>query len=78
MAGTAEALRAEIRKEVEDGPGPREADHAVFDRYGIESVTQRIDDLYEQILAGRPRRVQRLVARRRPATRPARGLARGA
>jgi glycosyltransferase involved in cell wall biosynthesis len=71
VTGTAEALGAEIRKEVENGPRTREADHKVFVRYGIESVTQRIDDLYEQILAGRPRRVQRLVARRRPATRPA-------
>ena len=50
----------------------------VFDRYGIESVVSRIDDLYEQILAGRPRRVQRKVgaAARPPAAprgRPAAG-----
>ena len=38
VAGPPEALRAEIRKAVEAGPRPRESDHGVFDRYGIESV----------------------------------------
>jgi hypothetical protein len=38
----------------------------VFERYGMESVVSRIDDLYEQILARRPRRVRRAAARRRP------------
>jgi glycosyltransferase involved in cell wall biosynthesis len=66
VAGTPEALGDEIRKEVETGPRPRVADGTVFDRYGIESVVRRIDDLYEQILATRPRRAQRTVARRRP------------
>lgn len=64
VAGTVDALRDEIRKEVEAGPRPREADSKVFDRYGIESVVHRIDDLYEQVLASRPRRAQRRVARR--------------
>jgi glycosyltransferase involved in cell wall biosynthesis len=64
VAGTVDAMRDEIRKEVEVGPRPREADSKVFDRYGIESVVHRIDDLYEQILASRPRRAQRRVARR--------------
>jgi glycosyltransferase involved in cell wall biosynthesis len=67
VAGTVDALRDEIRKEVEVGPRPREADSAVFERYGIESVVGRIDGLYERILQTRPRRVQRAVARRRPA-----------
>ncbi len=44
-------MRAEIRKAVEAGPQPREPDRAVFDRYGMESVAQQIDDLYERILA---------------------------
>jgi glycosyltransferase involved in cell wall biosynthesis len=66
VAGTVDALRDEIRKEVEAGPRPREADSAVFERYGIESVVGRIDGLYERILQTRPRRVQRAVARRRP------------
>jgi glycosyltransferase involved in cell wall biosynthesis len=67
VAGTVDALRDEIRKEVEAGPRPRVADSAVFERYGIESVVGRIDGLYERILQTRPRRVQRAVARRRPA-----------
>jgi glycosyltransferase involved in cell wall biosynthesis len=53
VAGTAEAMRAEIRKAVEAGQQPREPDHAVFDRYGMEAVARRIDDLYERIMAGR-------------------------
>jgi glycosyltransferase involved in cell wall biosynthesis len=64
VAGTVDVLREEIRKEVETGPRPREADNAVFARYGIESVVGRIDGLYERILQTRPRRVQRAVARR--------------
>jgi glycosyltransferase involved in cell wall biosynthesis len=67
VTGTADELGAEIRKAVEAGPQPRVADPKVFDRYGIESVVGRIDDLYEQILATRPRRAQRAVERRRPA-----------
>jgi glycosyltransferase involved in cell wall biosynthesis len=58
-AGTPEALGAEIRKAVEAGPLPREADHAVFERYGMESVVSRIDDLYERILANRTRSARR-------------------
>jgi glycosyltransferase involved in cell wall biosynthesis len=67
VTGTVDALREEIRKEFETGPRPRVADGAVFERYGIESVVSRIDDLYERILQSRPRRVQRAVARRQPA-----------
>jgi len=54
--GTAEAMRGEIRKAVEAGPQPREPDNAVFERYGMESVARRIDDLYERVMAGRRRR----------------------
>jgi len=64
VAGTADALRDEIRKELEAGPRPRVADGKVFERYGIESVVSRIDDMYEQVLAARPRRVRRAAARR--------------
>jgi glycosyltransferase involved in cell wall biosynthesis len=64
VAGTVAALRDEIRKEIETGPRPRIADSKVFDRYGIESVVDRIDGLYEHILASRPRRARRKVARR--------------
>ncbi|MBO0773730.1 MAG: glycosyltransferase, partial [Actinobacteria bacterium] len=64
VEGTPEALRAEIRKEIEAGRRPREADHQVFDSYGMQAVARRIDDLYEQVLAGRPARSRRAVARR--------------
>jgi glycosyltransferase involved in cell wall biosynthesis len=53
VAGTAEALGAEIRKAVEAGPPPRQPDDATFGRYGMASVVRRIDDLYEQVLADR-------------------------
>ena len=53
VAGTAEALRAEMRKAVEAGPLPRTSDNAVFDQYGMASVVGKIDDLYEQLLANR-------------------------
>jgi glycosyltransferase involved in cell wall biosynthesis len=56
VAGTVEALGAEIRKAVEAGPQDRQPDHAVFDRYGMEAVVGRIDDLYEQLRANRGRR----------------------
>ena len=56
VAGTAEAMRAEISKAVEAGPQPRKPDNAVFDRYGMESVAHQVDDLYERALARRRRR----------------------
>jgi len=64
-AGTAEALRAEIRKAVEAGPVPREPDATVVDRYGIEPVARRIDDLYERALGERGWMARRM-ARRTP------------
>jgi glycosyltransferase involved in cell wall biosynthesis len=67
VAGTPDALRDEIRKEFDTGPRPRVADNKVFERYGIESVVSRIDDLYEKVLETRPARARRKVARRRPA-----------
>jgi glycosyltransferase involved in cell wall biosynthesis len=65
--GSADALRDEIRKEVDAGPRPREADQKVFERYGIESVARRIDDLYERVMTARPPRL-RWPAARRPAS----------
>jgi glycosyltransferase involved in cell wall biosynthesis len=62
VAGTAEAMRAEIRKAVEAGPQPRKPDSGVFDRYGMESVARQIDDLYERIMAGRRRQRGRRAA----------------
>jgi glycosyltransferase involved in cell wall biosynthesis len=69
VAGTPEALRDEISKEYEAGPRERVADGKVFERYGIESVVSQIDDLYEETLAARPRRVRRTAARRQPSPR---------
>lgn len=65
VAGTAEALRAEMRKQLEAGPTPRLPDHRVFARYGMQSVAGQIDDVYRQALSRRPRRARRAVARRR-------------
>jgi glycosyltransferase involved in cell wall biosynthesis len=53
VAGTAEAMREEIRKAVDAGPLPRKPDTAVFNRYGMESVAHQVDDLYERTLARR-------------------------
>ena len=70
VPGTAEALREEIRKEAEAGPRGREADRDVFSSYGMASVAGQIDDTYERILAHRPRRSRRAVARRLSAAGP--------
>jgi glycosyltransferase involved in cell wall biosynthesis len=67
VPGTAEAVRAEIRKEAEAGPRGRDADGTVFASYGMASVAGQIDQTYERILAHRPRRARRAVARRRAA-----------
>jgi glycosyltransferase involved in cell wall biosynthesis len=56
VAGTVEAMGAEIRKAVEAGPQDRQPDQAAFERYGMEAVVRRIDDLYEQLGANRGRR----------------------
>ena len=47
--GNVAALRAEMTKEIEAGVRPRQPVAEVMDRYGIESVAGRIDDLYERI-----------------------------
>jgi glycosyltransferase involved in cell wall biosynthesis len=70
VTGTVEDLGTEIRKAVEAGPLSRESDHTVFDRYGMESVVGRIDELYEQILANRTRSARRLERRRRGLPQP--------
>ena len=65
VPGTVEGLGTEIRKAVEAGPQPREADETVFASYGMASVVKKIDDLYEQVAASRRRPARRLAARRR-------------
>jgi len=64
VAGTVEALGAEIRKAVEAGPLPRDSDTTVFEQYGMESVVKKIDDLYERLAANRKRPLRRAAARR--------------
>ncbi len=56
VEGAPAALGAEIRKEVESGPRPRVPDSKVFDRYGIAAIAGAVDDLYERLAAGQPRR----------------------
>jgi glycosyltransferase involved in cell wall biosynthesis len=47
--GNVAALRAEMAKEIEAGLRPRQPVTEVMERYGIESVASRVDDLYERI-----------------------------
>jgi glycosyltransferase involved in cell wall biosynthesis len=77
VAGTVEALRAELRKAVEAGQRPRDTDGAVFERYGIESVSRQIDDLYEELAARHPRRQRRIDARQQERSEPIAVLADG-
>jgi glycosyltransferase involved in cell wall biosynthesis len=67
VAGTVAALRAQISVEVKAGFRPRADVPEVTERYGITSVTRRIDDLYEQLFARRQRRLPPTSARRRSA-----------
>jgi glycosyltransferase involved in cell wall biosynthesis len=57
--GTVKAVRSEIETQMSRGPGPREPALEVRERYGIEAVSARIDDLYERVLE-RSRRARRL------------------
>jgi glycosyltransferase involved in cell wall biosynthesis len=69
VEGTVAALREAIQSETKAGPRPRQVPTEVFDLYGMQSVVSRIDELYEQILAVRPRRAERAMSRR-PAEGP--------
>ena len=64
VEGAVEQLRKEIERQLAAGPGSRVAPVEVFAKYGMQSVVDRIDDLYEQVLQGRPKRRIRDVARR--------------
>jgi glycosyltransferase involved in cell wall biosynthesis len=59
--GNVAALRAAFGDAVTAGPQPREPDTTVFNRYGIVSIAQQIDGLYERIWRDR-RSKQRGVA----------------
>jgi glycosyltransferase involved in cell wall biosynthesis len=61
--GSVAALRAEMRKELQTVPGPREPDRNVFARYAAESTARQIDDWYEHLLAARSRNRRRGPAR---------------
>jgi glycosyltransferase involved in cell wall biosynthesis len=52
VPGDVQALRDEIRKEVETGRRPRQTVPEVAERYGIESVAGRVDALYERLRSG--------------------------
>jgi len=65
VEGSVSALRDEICKELDTVARERRVPTEVFETYGIESVVKRIDDLYDEILAARPRRAQRAVTRRK-------------
>ena len=57
--GTVTALRNELMAQMGKGPGLREPVPEVRERYGIEAVSARIDDLYERVIAA-SRRTRRL------------------
>jgi glycosyltransferase involved in cell wall biosynthesis len=63
VEGTVSSLEAEMGKEVEAGRRSRVTDSAVFGQYGFDSMTARIDDIYEQVIARRPRRSRWVSAR---------------
>jgi glycosyltransferase involved in cell wall biosynthesis len=69
VPGTVEGMRAELAKEVEAGVRPRQPVQEVIDRYGIESVASRIDDLYEDQAARRSHRSRRMSSRPAAAVR---------
>ena len=71
VAGEPEVLRAELTKEIEAGQRPRQPVIEVFDRYGIESVAARIDDLYDRLAITRLRGARREQAERQQAERQA-------
>jgi len=58
--GTVTALRAELAAQMRKVPGPREPALEVLERYSIDAVSARIDDLYERVVAG-PGRARRAV-----------------
>ncbi len=63
VAGTVPDLRAAMAAELAIAPRERIAEPAVRERYGIDAVTEQIDQLYEQLLARRsPRRARQAQA----------------
>ncbi len=61
VPGDVEGMRREIAAELAGGRRPREGVPAIGERYGIESVARRIDDLYNRLMARRRPDVSRVV-----------------
>lgn len=55
VPGEVEGLRREIAAEIAGGRRPRQGVPAIREQYGIESVTRRIDDLYDRLMAAHSR-----------------------
>jgi glycosyltransferase involved in cell wall biosynthesis len=55
VPGNDEGMRQEIAVEMAGGRRSRQGVPAIREQYGIESVTRRIDDLYERLMAVRSR-----------------------
>ncbi|MGH4001608.1 MAG: glycosyltransferase, partial [Pseudonocardiaceae bacterium] len=58
VPGDIAGLRREIETELASGRRPREEVPAIRERYGIEAVTRRIDDLYDRLMARKQPRHQ--------------------
>jgi len=70
VPGTVAGMREALAAEVSVGQRERRTVSAVETEYGIESVTARIDDLYEQLAGASRRWFRRRVASGPPAGRP--------
>src|SRR5581483_10209929 len=68
-----DGMRAAISAELAAGQRPRMAEPAVEKEYGIEAVTARLDDLYEQLAGRRRWRTVLRAAGLRAGGRPAGG-----
>ena len=53
VPGDVEGMRREIAAEIAGGRRPRQGVPTIGERYGIEAVTRRIDDLYERLMSRR-------------------------
>jgi len=65
VPATAAGLREAMAAEVRAGQRDRVPEPAVEKAYGIQAVTNRIDDLYDRLAARRTWRTLRRAARRR-------------
>jgi len=68
VPGTADGIRAALAAEISAGRRERRPVPAVEAEYGIEGVTDRIDDLYERLGGAAPQRLRRRLLTARPAS----------